>query len=86
MFEEEFSEFDWFCTDVFEMVGTQTNFKAYEAMSEESRTKWREKLVVMICKAHSPRKKFDMSKDEVRAMVSDAIAFWSEPVDESAQD
>lgn len=80
--EEEFSEIARFISDVYEIVGAQTNFKAYEAMNEETRKRWREKLTIMICKGYSPRKNYDISMDEVRTMVKDAIDFWMEPVDE----
>lgn len=82
MLDEEISEIDWFVSDVYEVVGAQTNFKAYDDMSEESKRKWREKLTIMICREYSPRKNYDISKDEVRAMVVDAIEYWTEPVDE----
>lgn len=73
----KFTEVDRFYFTILEYVRDYTNFKQYEVMSEESRNKWREKLTIMVCKKFSPRSNYDISKDEVRAMVADALAVWT---------
>lgn len=70
---EEFDELDSFYHDLFNYVKDNTVFTTYEKMTEESRMKWRERLTIMACKEFSPRRNFDISKDEVRALVADAI-------------
>lgn len=69
-------EFESFPITVLLFVENYTNFKNYEAMTEEKKAKYREKLTLEICFAFSPRKNFDITKNEVREMVSQAIEYW----------
>jgi len=73
-----------FCADVFGFVGGYTNFKSYENMTDEKKAKYREKLTLLICFEYSPRKNYDISMDEVRQLVSQALEYWRDQ-DENMQ-
>lgn len=84
MTDEEWDlEFESFPVTVLLFVEEFTNFKNYEAMTDEKKAKYREKLTLQICFAFSPRKNFDISKNEVRVMVHQAIEYWRTNKNES---
>jgi hypothetical protein len=76
VYEEELDEIDQFYDEVFRFVGTETVFKNYENMTDETRRKFREKLVIMICYKFAPRRTYDIGKDEIRATVCDMIDYY----------
>jgi hypothetical protein len=69
-------ELYWFYNEAFGFVGGYTNFKSYENMTDEKKAKYREKLTLLICFEFSPRKNYDISMDEVRQLVSQALEYW----------
>jgi hypothetical protein len=76
LFEEELDEISQFYDEVFRFVGTETVFKNYENMNEESRRKYREKLTLNIIFKHSPKRNYGISKAEIRETVGDMIDYY----------
>jgi hypothetical protein len=69
----ENDQIDEFIGFVVAFVEGYTNFKAYESMSEEKRTKFIEKLVLLITFETSPRKNFGISMATIREWVRDIL-------------
>jgi hypothetical protein len=79
VYEEEELELHFFNL-VFKYVGENANFETYLKMDDEKRKKLIERFTIMICKAYSPRKNYDISKDDVRLMVKCSFNYWLSPV------
>lgn len=69
----EHDQIDEFIAFVIAFVEGYTDFKNYEKMSEESRTKFIEKLTLLITFETSPRKNFDISMATIRLWVRDIL-------------
>jgi len=78
----EHDQIDEFIGFVIAFVEGYTNFKTYENMSEEKRTKYIEKLVLLITFETSPRKNYDISMATVRLWVRDILEARRVKVDE----
>lgn len=73
MYDDADHELERFFSSAIEFIGVNTDFKAFEKMSEESRKKWIEKLTIMVCYEFAPRRNYDISKDTIRLLVIDVI-------------
>lgn len=78
----ELDEIDRFYDDAIRFIGMQTNFINYEKMSEESRAKWQKKLTLMVCFEFSPRRNYDIPRNEIARLVSEVIEYYRRLPDE----
>ncbi|MCA1319788.1 hypothetical protein LC085_07660 [Bacillus tianshenii] len=54
---------------IFDYCVQETNIKTYSNMNNETKARYRERLVLLISYAYAPRRNYDISKAEVRDMV-----------------
>ncbi|MBV7509781.1 hypothetical protein KW850_32400 [Bacillus sp. sid0103] len=70
---EELDPEEIFFHEVIEFVESYTVFKNYKRMDDEKKTKYIEKLTLMIVFSASPRKNFDISMATIREVVRDIL-------------
>ncbi|MBV7509772.1 hypothetical protein KW850_32355 [Bacillus sp. sid0103] len=69
----ELDPIDVFFHQVIEFVESYTVFRNYKNMDEEKKTKYIEKLTLLIVFETSPRKNFDIGMDTIRLVVRDIL-------------
>jgi hypothetical protein len=82
---EDYDPLDEFISSIVSFVETYTNFTTYEKMSEETRTKFIEKLTLMIVFETSPRKNYNISMQTIRLWVRDILEARRLSDDESTE-
>lgn len=69
----EFDEIDLFFYGLARHIEETTVLATYKAMSEESRRKYRESIVINTCKAQSPKKNYGISMATIREFVGKVL-------------
>lgn len=62
---------------VFDYVNLVADIETYHKMTDEQRRKLIGKLTITACKKFSPRKNYDISKEDVRGIVAMALDIYS---------
>ncbi|MBT2722353.1 hypothetical protein [Bacillus sp. ISL-46] len=70
---DELDPIELFFHQVIEFVESYTVFRNYKKMDEEKKTKYIEKLTLLILFEASPRKNFDISMETIRLVVRDIL-------------
>ncbi|MBT2700655.1 hypothetical protein J7E79_25290 [Bacillus sp. ISL-40] len=70
---DELDPIELFFHQVIEFVESYTVFRNYKKMDEEKKTKYIEKLTLLIVFEASPRKNFDISMETIRLVVRDIL-------------
>ncbi len=69
----ELDQIENFFHNVIEFVESYTVFKNYNKMTEDKKTKYVEKLTLMVIFETSPRKNYDISKETIRLVIRDIL-------------
>lgn len=62
-----------FFHDLYNYVSEVVNLKTFRNMDDETRQKLISKITILACKEFSPRKNFDIGRDEIREYVGRII-------------
>lgn len=73
-------EREWFFEVIYEFVVFHVNIETYNAMDEVKQCRLIEKIAIMLCKAESPTRKYDIKKAEIRS----AIRYWIRSLSEAS--
>lgn len=60
---------------VFDYVYDVANIETYRNMDAEARRKLIGRLTIGICCEYAPRRNYDISKEEIRELVTDSLDF-----------
>lgn len=70
----EIDEVDMFFHELAYYIEDTTVLATYTAMCEESRRKYRERIVITTCMAQAPKRNYGISMASVRSFVGEVLA------------